>query len=495
MSKKTKKQIVVNSVNSNGISILTYKVKHEKNFRAMLQTAKDVALFAVKNRCKSTKLTTSAFKGFPSAIANQIINKYVKNKKLKRIYSVKLTVPGQSIEWLKNNQEIYISCLKLNLSFRKSIATEIKQIEFDKEYAYISCSIPNKPIRACYGNYAFNNTSSSNSNSDSIDETTNLNQTPQMYIGVDLNATGHIAVVAVGNKIYKFGKDAPHRQTKSKQIREFFQKEGLHKKVKEIGNKYSRRMLDTNHKIVNAILDLAIKNNAIVRLENLSGIRTNVTKNVGKGKRSSGKSAIKNNKKTASKKASEKVSSKGNSSKKNGKSNSKKTTIIQVNSTNSSNLKHSVRKNNRKNQTKKTNKSKRNNNLNQSKRFSKKPGKVSLSNKKKILKKAQKLLQKEQQKRNKGDKYIKNTKNLNFIRNTWGFYQIKTLIAYKSKLSGILVELVNPAYTSQKCSRCDYIHRENRKGKMFACLNCKHTDHADANAAFNIAKAPRVSAL
>ena len=50
---------------------------------------------------------------------------------------------------------------------------------------------------------------------------------------------------------------------------------------------------------------------------------------------------------------------------------------------------------------------------------------------------------------------------------------------------GFTVEEVNPAYTSQECNSCGFVHRGNRDGDRFKCLSCGHVAHADVNAAKN----------
>jgi putative transposase len=75
-------------------------------------------------------------------------------------------------------------------------------------------------------------------------------------------------------------------------------------------------------------------------------------------------------------------------------------------------------------------------------------------------------------------------------KNNWAFAQLETFIRYKCALHGIPVIAVNPAYTSQACSRCGSIHKPD--GKKFVCKTCGHNDHRDANAAFNIAQRGQV---
>ena len=45
-----------------------------------------------------------------------------------------------------------------------------------------------------------------------------------------------------------------------------------------------------------------------------------------------------------------------------------------------------------------------------------------------------------------------------------------------------------PAYTSQRCNVCGFIHKDNRKGEKFLCLNCGNKMDADWNASINLAQ-------
>ena len=70
---------------------------------------------------------------------------------------------------------------------------------------------------------------------------------------------------------------------------------------------------------------------------------------------------------------------------------------------------------------------------------------------------------------------------------SWGFDQLRQFIAYKAQQAGVLLQIVNPKYTSQMCSQCGHIERGNRSSQArFCCKRCGHQAHADCNAARNI---------
>ena len=73
----------------------------------------------------------------------------------------------------------------------------------------------------------------------------------------------------------------------------------------------------------------------------------------------------------------------------------------------------------------------------------------------------------------------------------WCYYDLQNKIKYKAKENGIEVILVNPKYTSKRCSRCGCIHVDNRNCKHnqadFTCKVCGHKDNADINASKNLA--------
>jgi IS605 OrfB family transposase len=86
--------------------------------------------------------------------------------------------------------------------------------------------------------------------------------------------------------------------------------------------------------------------------------------------------------------------------------------------------------------------------------------------------------------------WTKKWKDSNARIGKWAFGQLRMFIDYKAKIAGIPVLLVNPAYTSQKCSQCGHTCAENRlTQESFKCLSCGYSANADYNASINISRA------
>ena len=67
----------------------------------------------------------------------------------------------------------------------------------------------------------------------------------------------------------------------------------------------------------------------------------------------------------------------------------------------------------------------------------------------------------------------------------WGSFRL--MLGQKAERYGRELRLVNPAFTSQRCSCCGHIEKANRKSQAeFKCLSCGHAENADVNAAKNI---------
>jgi putative transposase len=225
-------------------SILTFKIKHNKNFSTELKKAGQIARFALRTKSRSSKDVKQL--GLPSSISNQILKKYSSNKKVKKITNVKLTVPSQSIKLLEN-KIIKVKCLnlELNYNFNKEFV-KINQIELDNKYAYISVeTIDDKEIQV------------------------------EQYLGVDRNTTGHCAVVALPEtgKVYKLGKQAFHVHRKYKKIRQHLQEKNAKLKLKRIRKREKNIIKDINHKISKKIVQIALENKCGIKLEKLGGIR------------------------------------------------------------------------------------------------------------------------------------------------------------------------------------------------------------------------------
>lgn len=77
-------------------------------------------------------------------------------------------------------------------------------------------------------------------------------------------------------------------------------------------------------------------------------------------------------------------------------------------------------------------------------------------------------------------------KILNKSLSSWPFYQFAMFLEYKAEQCGKIIEYVDARYTSQKCSCCKVVSKENRNKSRYQCKICKFSIHADWNAAINI---------
>ena len=80
----------------------------------------------------------------------------------------------------------------------------------------------------------------------------------------------------------------------------------------------------------------------------------------------------------------------------------------------------------------------------------------------------------------------KNGKKFNSLLGSWSPSQLELFIIYKAENLGKVVVEIDPRYTSQRCSKCGFVHKWNREGLCFRCGNCGFMLNADLNASGNI---------
>jgi len=230
--------------------ILTYKIKHNRDFTYELAKAFEVAEFVVKNKIK--KYNTSLVKDIrgclPALIAGQVMRKYGNQNKIKKIHNINLIVSNQGIKFFEETNSIWIPCLKLHLENTIPYKfIKINQAEIDNNFVCFACTIQEQP-----------------------------EMIPQSFVGVDRNTTGHIAVTANPDtgKITKMGRKALHIHKKYSSIRKQLQREGKYRELKKIKDRESRIVKDLNHKISRKLINIAKDQNAALVFEDLKNIRT-----------------------------------------------------------------------------------------------------------------------------------------------------------------------------------------------------------------------------
>lgn len=89
---------------------------------------------------------------------------------------------------------------------------------------------------------------------------------------------------------------------------------------------------------------------------------------------------------------------------------------------------------------------------------------------------------------------ISRGRNVGRFLNSFPYVEIRTKLQKVCALSGVrLVEQSN-MYRSQRCSSCGFVRKDNRKGDVFYCKSCGHTEQSDVNAAKNhLANIPEIN--
>ena len=84
-------------------------------------------------------------------------------------------------------------------------------------------------------------------------------------------------------------------------------------------------------------------------------------------------------------------------------------------------------------------------------------------------------------------KNVKQKSGLNREILNSGLYEIRRQLEYKTQRHKGMLLAVDPKFTSQMCSECGHVAKENRKSQaVFTCSKCGFSANADVNAAINI---------
>jgi len=223
--------------------ILTYKVKHGRDFTRELTLARKVAEFALTTTSWSSKQVKHI--GLKSAIACQILKKYTRSQTIKTVRNVKLTLSNQAVK--RKGDALHISCLKLELPITfPGDFEKVNQVEVGAEYAYVSVT---------------------------YDEPDKF--TPKTILGVDRNTTRHVVVASNidTGKVLKLGKSCHHVHKKYRELRRTFQHKGKFGLLKRIKHRESHIVRNTNHHISKKLVLDAKASKAILVLEDLKHIR------------------------------------------------------------------------------------------------------------------------------------------------------------------------------------------------------------------------------
>jgi len=83
-------------------------------------------------------------------------------------------------------------------------------------------------------------------------------------------------------------------------------------------------------------------------------------------------------------------------------------------------------------------------------------------------------------------------KVFNRMRSNWAYFQFRQFLTYKAEDIGKSVVLIDPRYTSQRCSKCGFADKSNRNKGAFHCTTCSFHNSSDLNASINISQIGKI---
>lgn len=199
-----------------------------------------------------TVSSSKYYKSIPCVVAKSLITKYQKNKKIKKVTNLVIPICGDKGKQVKiENNGIRVPSLfkktVIPAMLPKPIVGHIRHVEFFKR------------DKKWYMSYSYNTPVSSVEIMD--------------FIGVDRNAVGNVATIALpSEKTIQLGPDASGITKQFRNRRSKLQSKGVKNALKKLRGKQSRRTKDINHKVSRTIVNLAEKHRSAIVLENLGKI-------------------------------------------------------------------------------------------------------------------------------------------------------------------------------------------------------------------------------
>lgn len=211
----------------------------------MMTKLQKVVVKALDLRSNSSK----NFKEFnlPSTITSSTARKYVRQKTLKKVKSIKGVLSNQVFK-VDDQYNLKVPCLKYSLKIPKINREILKynQIEFDSSYFYIVITVSERD--------------------DIVISTT---------LGVDFNTKGNTVFASIfesglamplGVSLRDVNLNFRNRIAKLQRKKKF-------KLANRLNRKLTRKRKDNLHKVSRKVVNLAVQNSSIIVLENLTGIR------------------------------------------------------------------------------------------------------------------------------------------------------------------------------------------------------------------------------